>query len=109
MRCGDIAMGERILANPASYPAGLERDILAMRPRKRREAVREFLRRKETSFARAVLAEAVEERRSFGNILGLAVLTSIDNGLGRSALEAMAAIWKRLLKKRLAKRIASSL
>jgi hypothetical protein len=109
MRCGDIAMGNRILRNPSLYPAGLERDIVGIRPLKRREAVREFLRRGQTGFARTTLAEAFAEHASFGNALQLALVTLIDNGLGRGALDAMSFVWKRLLKRRFAKRLSTSL
>jgi len=109
MRYGDIVLGRRVLRNPTLYPAGLGPDVLAIRPLKRREAVMEFLRRGQTSFARTMLVEAFEERHTLGNALRLALATLIDNGLGRGTLEAMAVVWKRVVKGRLPNRVSAPL
>jgi ribosomal protein L16/L10AE len=45
------------------------------------------------------MREALAERRSFRNAVGLGLVLLLDNRLGRRVLEATRIVWKRVLKR----------
>ncbi len=99
MRYGDVFLCRRVLARPADYPPIPAAELEHIRSWKQREAAWEFVRRGQTSFARHVMREALAERRSLRNAVGLGLVLLLDNRLGRRVLEATRIVWKRVLKR----------
>jgi hypothetical protein len=99
MRYGDVFLCRRVLARPADYPPIPAAELEHIRSWKQREAAWEFVRRGQTSYARHVMREALAERRSFRNAVGLGLVLLLDNRLGRRVLEATRIVWKRVLKR----------
>ena len=98
MRYGDVALGERVLANPADYPAGLASEILRVRLSKLRESSREFLRAGNIGQALTVAERALAESGSLRDRLVVAGLRTGDSRAGHVILELARALWKLALK-----------
>ena len=94
MRYGDVKLGERILADPRRYVAGIERQIVRVREPRQREAALEFLRSGKSGHALAVAEEAYAEHHSIACGALLFATRLLGTGAGRAAREATRSVWK---------------
>ena len=99
MRYGDVAVGERVLANQAEYVPGIASEIARVRLPKLREATREFLRAGNIGQARTVATQALAESGSPYDRVMVVCLRTGDCAPGYFALETARAFWKLLAKR----------
>jgi len=98
VRYGDVKLGERIRATPDSYAPGAAQAFESLRRDHLRHAAYIDMRTGNFVAARARFAEAQRERYSRKDAFSSALSAALDCGLGRGALHAARATWKRSLR-----------
>ena len=98
VRYGDVKLGERVRAAPASYGPGTADAFREMRRDHLRHAALIHMRSADFAPARARLIEAQRENYVAADAALLAVATALDCSAGRRVLLAARATWQRSLR-----------